>query len=657
MWAYCCGVHIDMNYITTISAAKEAVRKLEMADVWFVDTEGTSLDPYRNNLLLLQINDGKNVYVFDFVQLPLDTLQLFIRGFMSVSITKVFQNAKYDIKVLYHATKGKCLPNCVHDTLVTEQVLWAGLNPGGFGLDDIVKRRLDLVLDKEIRNTFQTHEGMFTPEQLEYAARDVEVLPLIYQQQLVDIQEKKLQRVYTDEMLLVPVVALMEYTGMPFNPAYMAELVPVFEHAIKVAAQALQDIFIRAGVVDTIVFTEEGYYGINLNSRDQMLAAFNAVGVNVPDLGAKTLLTWDFKNKKRQKNYELDFSDYVDDDELSVIIGNFGTIENDYLRAYGYYVAINKLYSTYVVGLPQIVNPVTQRIHSNFNQARARTGRFGSSKPNLQNLAKDKKLEQLGINGSIRQAFQCMSPTRRLIIADYAAIELVIIADASGDQKLIDAVIQDFVHEYVTQEVLGWTGITKENKKQKPHVYYREGAKRISYSIAYGVGGDSLAEQITLDLAPIGVKFTKADGERFIHHWKEIFPNAGAWLDKNAKSVVEYGYVTDGIGRKRFWDTSQFSNKWKRAAAQREASNFPVQSLSAHMTKLALINTHNMLDLSKARLVSTVHDEILVESTLSYAEEAAFILKTGMETAAKAVLKHLGDLVIVTPAISTKYDK
>lgn len=647
-----------MIYINTEKKFRALISRLQMEDILFMDTEGTSLDPHTNRLLLLQIKAGNDTYVCDFINMSVDALKTFIPVWTSKSIKKVFQNAKYDVKVLFHYMKE--LPHNIHDTLVSEQLIYAGLNPGGFGLDDIARRRLGIELDKTVRDTFiNANLSMFTEAQLIYAAKDVEILPEIYRQQMKDLNDRELLRVYQDEMTLVPVVALMEYTGMPFDPAHMDTLRPQFLAAIKKAHKMLQDLFIDAGVIDEIVFTKDGYWGFNASSpKHQVLPLMQAVGINLSDLNAKTIVQWDFKNRKRAKKYDIAFTEFLgeDEDELANAIEHFSTLENDYLRAYLFYVALNKLYGTYVDGLPELVNPVTQRIHSNFNQARARTGRFGSSKPNLQNIAKDGKLKALGIEGSIRQGFRCM-PGRKLIIADYSGIELVIIADASGDESLIDAVIKDEVHEIVTRDVLGWKAITVANKKEFPHKHWRDGAKKLSYSIAYGVQGKTLSDSLTLELAPVGVKFSEQQGNELISQWKSRFPNTGLWLDKNARSVLKYGYVVDGVGRRRFWDVESFGDKWKMLAAQREASNFPVQSLSAHMTKLGLIYTHQGLDLRKARLVSTVHDEIVVESITSYAETAAAILKEGMERSANEVLISMGKYVHIKPDISDRYDK
>jgi len=162
---------------------------------------------------------------------------------------------------------------------------------------------------------------------------------------------------------------------------------------------------------------------------------------------------------------------------------------------------------------------------------------------------------------------------------------------------------------------------------------------------------------MTIKLAPVNAKYSPKQGEAIIEQWKAMFPAATLWLKKSARSAVVNGWVADSYGRKRFWNRDDFTMKWKKEAAEREASNFPIQALSATMVKLALVKTFERLDMKRAVIVSTVHDEIIVESTVEYAEQARLILKEAMEESAREVLPNLGSTVIVDPAISMKYDK
>lgn len=618
----------------------------------FVDTETTGLDPRQSKLLLVQIATFESVFVYDFTVIPVECVKHFKSLLTDGSVVKVFQNASFDIKVFYHF--GSFIVDPIHDTRVVEAMLTAGIVGSRNDLASIAKRRLGVELDKSIRDQFV--DGSFdkiTQDQLQYAAADVIVLKDIFLQQVEEVIEQQLHKPYKLEAKLTKVVAMMEYFGMPFNSDHLKQLEPVFEKLIKNSEKALQSLIIDSGVADEILFTRDGYSAANTSSNQQMLKYFNAIDIDLDTLNARAVTEWDFRNRKQAYKHSMETAQI--DAALAESIKSYGRYENNRLNAYAYLVGARKLYSTYVVGLQEMENPITHRVHCTFNQIGAATGRFSSSRPNLQNLPSDQKMKDLGITSSIRHAFAVSGENRRLIIADYSTIELVIIADASGDPELINNL--DDLHTYVAKHVLKVSDITKENKKEHPYKVWREAAKMVNYSIAYSVGGDNLAKQMTIKLAPVGAKYSAAQGEAIIEQWKAMFPQATAWLKKSSRSAVVNGWVADSYGRRRFWNREDFTMKWKKEAAEREAANFPIQALSATMVKLALIKTFERLDMKRAVIVSTVHDEIIVESTKAYAEEACAILKQAMEEAAREVLPNLGSTVEVSPAISDKYDK
>lgn len=643
-----------MNYtlIQTEEQLRRALPTMLSSAVIYADTETTGLDPYRAKLLMIQIHtDGNDTFVIDCTSginyQPLKEL------WESDNIVKVFHNSMFDVKIIYH--NFKVLPTNIYDTMVTERMLTAGFINKPAALAAVSERRLGIILDKTIRDTFTSSEiDLLSQEQIEYAVRDVLVLPEIRKQQLDEIREHSLHKVHALEMELCPITALIEYTGMPFDRSHLDVLEPKFLRIITESQQVLQDMFIGAGVCNQIIFSKDGYSGFNPSSTQQMLELFNKVGIDIESLNAKVVMQWDFKNRRKAKNFDVDFSEFSDDMDISDAMDKFGSFENKYIQAYSFYTAAKKIHGTYIKALPTMENPVTHRIHCSFNQYGAATGRFSSSSPNLQNIPSDQKMRNLGVDSSIRHSFK-VNEGRKLIIADYSTIELVIIADASNDQGLINN-LED-LHTFVAREVLGVKDITDKNKKELPYKIWRDIAKMVNYSIAYNVGGNSLSKQMSVLMSPLNQKMTPERADKIIEDWKGRFPQAAEWLKNSARSVILYGSVTDGYGRKRFWDRANFYDKWKRAAAEREAMNFPIQALSATMVKLALIGTFKKLDQKRARIVSTVHDEIIVESTDAYAETAAKILKEEMERAAQEVLPNLGKTVIVEPAISNKYDK
>jgi len=633
-----------------ISTEQELLETLpSLTGTLYLDTETTGLDPYSCEFLLLQIATDEEAFVYDYTKLPISTLKHF-ESVLSSGSVKVIHNATFDLKILYHFAKFVVGP--VHDTMVAEAMLNAGISIRN-SLAIVAKERLGETLDKSVRDQFTKDFTQLTQEQIEYALKDVLVLRPLYQihQDLID--QHNIRKVYEMEMQLVKVVALMEYHGMPFDRNHLLKIEPMLESLIASAEKAVQRMVIEQGKAEQIVFSKDGYKAVNPSSNQQMLAFFNSIGIDIPDLNARTVTEWDFRNRKSAGKFEL--PPELFDEELLESIDAYGRYENQQLRTFAYLVGARKLQSTYVKGLQRDENPKTNRIHCTFRQVGAATGRFSSSNPNLQNLPSDQKMKDLGLTESIRHAFAVANDNRRLIIADYSTIELVIIADGSNDENLITN-LED-LHTYVAKEVMGVADINNSNKKEHPYKIWRDVAKMVNYSIAYSVGGQSLSKQMTIKLAPLGAKVDTKQADLYIEHWKKLFPMATEWLKKSSRSVVVNGFVADSYGRKRWWNTKEFHVRWKREAAEREGANFPIQALSATMVKLALIKAYERLDYKRAIIVSTVHDEIILESTVKYAETARLILKEAMEEAAREVLPNLGSTVVVDPAISMRYDK
>ncbi len=643
-----------MNLVSDLRGVEASLAELQAAPILYIDTETTGLDPYSMRWLLLQIATERTTYVYDFTKMDdgmfKDSVKTLSTVLDDTRIIKVLHNATFDVKVIFHFS-GVLLAN-VHDTMVTESLLVAGKNER-VSLQAVVKRYFDEDMDKTVRAQFTDGFTVITQEQLEYAANDVDYLRRLYPLQQAAVQQYKLDRVYRLEMDLVPVVAMMEYYGMPFDATHLAGLEPKLQDVITRADLSIQQLVAEANLAEYLVVSKDGLSTVNTSSTKQMLRVLRGLGIDVDNLNARTLTEWDFKNRKTAADYSLE--ELVTDSDLLESVDVFGRYENQMLRLYAFMVGAKKLHSTYVVGLQQMQNPVTSRIHCTFRQIGAATGRFSSSAPNLQNIPSDQKMKSLNIDDSIRHAFKVAKENRRLIIADYSTIELVIIADASGDEGLI-ANLED-LHTYVAKRVLGVQDITNDNKKKHPYKIWRDVAKMVNYSIAYSVGPDSLAKQMTIQLGPIGQKVSTKQAETYIENWHSLFPMATDWLRASSRSVVVNGYVADSYGRRRWWDTSEFYKPWLKAAAEREGANFPIQALSATMVKLALVKTFKRLERKRAVIVSTVHDEIIVESTELYAPEACAILKEAMEEAAREVLPRLGSSVIVEPAISMRYDK
>jgi len=664
--------------ITTQKQLRATINEISEATMIGIDTEFTSLDVYASTLLLISLATENQAYVIDMTQLDNTTVFTMLRDIIEdPKILKVGHNLTAEWKQFYH--HGKIMMVHMHDTMIADQLINAGL-PMRFGLKDVVSRRLGIELDKEIREDFIGWQvgTTFTEEQIEYSKMDA-VYPLrVYAQQMQEIADKQLERVYQLEMDDIAPVAMMEYTGQPINKQTLEDMREPFYRFTQQADQAFQDILIGAGVAEEILFSRDGYAVVNSNSPIAVLDMLHRAGINVPSLNSKVVQRWDLANTKKNTKFDnLDYHDLIEDEDVADALDDYKLLNNKVLRAYTFLVGARKLVSTFIEGLIESINPITGRIHAGFKLLGAhRTGRMSSVGPNFQNLPNDLKLELLGLGQySIRKAIEAKAG-RKLIIADFSGIELVILAVLSHDKKLLDQILHGDIHTYVVQEIFGQImqqrgieSISQENKSKQPWKSFRQGAKRTSYSNAYGTTGKNLSEQLNIDLALIGIKFTAKEGDELIKQWFALFPETAAYLETNAKKAVTDLYVTDAWGRRRNWDRNivHFSPPrerfWKQLAAGREGKNAPIQGTSATMTKVAIRYLWKSLDMKRARIIITVHDEIIVEAVDSYVDTAKALMKAAMEQSIRDTLPTIADLVgkyetlSVVPKESQRYDK
>lgn len=627
-----------------------------------LDTETTSLDPYVARLLLISISTNQDVsYVFDMTKLP---VSIFKDVLENPHILKIGHNLTYDYKIFYH--QGIQLRG-MHDTMIADRLIHAVGYKMGFSLADVTKRRLNIVRDKTIREGFINKEdSLFSEEEIQYAGEDTTYLHPIYEQQMAEIEKLDLKRVYVLEMSIIAPTAMMEYSGVYVNTEMLSAMKAPFEDHIRIADKALQDIFIAHNAADTVVFSRDGYYCVNTNSTQQIKDMLHRVGVTIPTLNVKDVQRWELEQRKSKKKKVDDFSysDYIDDEEVATAIDQYPGVDNKFLRALGFLKGARILLNTFIYGILDRVNTTTGRVHPSFNSLGAMaTGRYSSTKPNFQNIPTDKKLQLLGLGAySIRNCIEAPAG-KHIIIADFASIELVILAALSNDQHLLEEILRGDVHTYVVKEVLNYKEITPQNKKKEPHKFWRDAAKTLSYGIAYGTTGRNISETLNVMLASQGYKITPQDGDDLIAKWYSLFPTTAGYLNANARKAVLDGYVTDAWGRRRNWDRSMFIDKWKRFAAEREGKNAGIQGSSATMTKRAIQLFWERADFSKAKMIICVHDEIVVESDQEYTETACALLKEAMEQAIKEVLPNVAHEVgkyegtSVDPKISVRYDK
>jgi DNA polymerase I-like protein with 3'-5' exonuclease and polymerase domains len=581
---------------------QDADRLAEVADLLAaeptlaVDTETTGLDPYSVKLLLIQVATPQKVYVIDVPRvnpLPLKPL------LESPRILKLLQNAKFDYEILRHLA-GIEVCN-LFDTMLAERLLTAGRYGARSetGLKALSRNYLGIVMDKTARKGFIGAVGdqYLESAQLLYAARDVEVLFGIWRQQAALLRKEKLEKVAQLEFQCVPAVGDMELAGVAVDVARWRLILE------GVAVQRDQAAAELTALLDEVMpqRTMFGVSSINLNSNQQLMEVFRRLGVELEDTSEATLTKVQAAHPAVAKLLE------------------YRTHEKT-LSAFG----------EHILGL---INPATNRIHPDFQQYGADTGRFSCTKPNVQ---------QIPATSDFRSCF-IAAPGYKLVTCDYSQAELRILAELSEDPGFVSAFVSGGDLHAITASQMFNVPLEQVTKTQ------RSAAKSINFGLAYGRGAGSLALQL-------GVSPDEA--RALIETYFKAYRGVQKWLDGAARQGVTKGYTTTLLGRKRYYDVPAQTDpdyRSKIASIERQAKNSPIQGGNADMTKIALVYLREALQGLDARVVNTVHDEIVVEAAEGIAEQVKHIVEFQMIRAGQEILRHVP--VVADAAIGDYWKK
>ena len=279
------------------------------------------------------------------------------------------------------------------------------------------------------------------------------------------------------------------------------------------------------------------------------------------------------------------------------------------------YRSLMKLNSTYVDGLITYINEKTNRIHSYIHQTITATGRISSTEPNLQNIPTRYELGK-----SLRKVFK-PSEGNIFIDSDYSQIELRVLAHISGDRNMLKAFRNDEdIHKQAASKVFE-IPIEEVTKEQ------RTAAKAVNFGIVYGISDFGLAEQLGI---------SRKQAKTYIEQYLEKYKGIKKFMDEIVDEAREKGYVETLFHRRRYIPELTSNNYMVRQFGARAAMNTPIQGTAADIMKIAMINVYNKLKEKNldAKIVLQVHDELIIESNISVAEEVKEILKTEMESAA-----------------------
>jgi DNA polymerase-1 len=511
------------------------------------------------------------------------------------SIAKVGHDLKHDVIVL--ARQGVALRGLEFDTMLASYVIDA--TRSSHTLEDAALEHLGYkALTEEGLCGRGTKALAFTELPIE-AARDFAAERSDLPRQLVAPLQGLVVRDGLDSVLrelelpLVPVLADLERAGVRLDV-----------DALKAQSQRLeQELVARSRRIFDLAGVE-----FNINSPRQ-LSEVLFDKLQLPS-GKRT-------GKTRTASTAVDVLE-----ELALV--------HDLPREILEWRAIQKLKGTYVDALPQLVNPETGRLHTSFNQAVAATGRLSSSDPNLQNIPVRTELGR-----EIRRAFVA-EPGSVLISADYSQIELRVLAHLSGDRALTDAFRRgEDIHDQTAGRVFGAdSGLDRHELRRR--------AKIINYALLYGKTAFTLARDI-------GVP--QAAAQAFIDAYFAGFPGVRTYIDRILADARTSGSVHTLFGRRRLVPELTSRNGQIRAAAERVAVNMPIQGTAADILKRAMLDVHAALGRlsggrSGARMILTVHDELLFEVPRSAAEEVGALVKDRMEHAASLDVPLTVDLGI-----------
>ncbi len=409
---------------------------------------------------------------------------------------------------------------------------------------------------------------------------------LIAQELKKDLKDKDLTKVYDDiDEKLILVLAEMEKEGILLNSKYLEKLEVEFQKIID--------------DIEKDVAKEVKAQGIeleNLNLRSpKQVSELLFEELNYPVI------------TKTKTGYST-ASEVLEELDARAI----GPIPGLILK----YREIDKLQSTYVKTLPKLVNPISKRIHTNFSQHTAQTGRLSSVNPNLQNIPA--RTEQ---GKKIRKAF-IATPGNLLLSADYSQVELRLLAHFSEDPTMLKAFKENQdIHRQTAAEVLG----KDPNKITKAE---RESAKAVNFGLMYGQSSFGLARQLGI---------SRKEAKEYITNYFNRFGKVKGYLDSLKELAEEKGYSETMFGRKRFLPDIRSTNRNIKSGAERIAINSPIQGTAADILKLAMININKIMDSKsyKSKLLLQIHDELVFEVFEDELQEVQSLVQKEMEGVVK----------------------
>jgi DNA polymerase-1 len=555
---------VDYRAVRSEDEIKALIGVLESADEFVFDTETTGLDPLQDELvgIAFSVKEGQAFYmpVSEKKEEAIETMARFKPIFEDASKVKIAHNLKFDLKVL--AQYGIDVSAPFYDTMVAHYVAYSDarhkmdvLSETLLGYEPIPIE--DLIGKKGPRQ--KSMRDVPLEKVVPYASEDADITLRL--KPIVDklAKERSEGNILEElEFPLIKVLAEMELEGVNVD----GDFLHTYSKELGEDIATIRDkVFSMAGVE------------FNLDSPKQ-LGEVLFDHLKIPYEGKKT------KTGQYSTNEEV----------LSGIAG-----EHEIASHILDYRELNKLKSTYVDTLPEMINPVTGRIHTTFRQTVAATGRLASQNPNLQNIPIRTERGR-----RVRKAFIPRDKDHILLAADYSQIELRIICEISGDENMMKAFVAgEDIHAATASRVFGvpLEEVTKEQRRQ---------AKAVNFGLAYGQSSFGLAQTL-------GIK--RGEARAIIDNYFEQFPRIRDFMKETKEFAKEHGYVRTLMQRRRYLRNINSKNHTVRSQAERNAINSPIQGSAADMIKKAMIDVQTAMKEAglRSKMILQVHDELVFD--------------------------------------------
>ena len=554
--------------ILTDAALAAWLDRISKAPLVSVDTETTSLDPMTAQLvgisLSVEAHSGAYIpvghsYAGAPAQLSRDHVLAALKDWLeSPTSRKVGQNLKYDKHVF--ANCGVLIGGVEHDTLLQSYVLESHLP---HDMDSLAARHLDITTITYDDVTGKG-AGRIPFEQVElgrateYAAEDSDVTLQLHHALHPQIeQDAKLLHIYRNiEMPVMEVLFTMERNGVLLDA--------------RLLEQQSRELGVKMLALEQAVHVQAGQ-PFNLNSPKQLQEILFE------------------RHKLPVKKKTPGGLPSTDEDVLQEL-----ALDHPLPKLILEYRSLSKLKSTYTDKLPRMVNAKTGRVHTNYAQAVAVTGRLSSNDPNLQNIP-----VRTAEGRRIREAF-IAPPGSVIISADYSQIELRIMAHLSQDKGLLQAFAAgEDVHRHTASEIFGVESAAVSSEQ-------RRYAKVINFGLIYGMSAFGLASQLGIE---------RSAAQQYMERYFLRYPGVKDYMERTREAARNLGYVETVFGRRLYLNDIKAGNPARRQGSERAAINAPMQGTAADLIKLAMIAVQRWISQSRmmSRLIMQVHDELVLE--------------------------------------------